>query len=78
VWENCVAFPGSAQRAAVHQYFRHNELEATFFFAAYANSTLAQVRKALALRERLTRFAIQAQGLSADELHARFTREFRP
>ena len=77
MWENCVGYPGSAQRQEVHRYFRHNELEATFFFSAYQDSTLSQIRKALALRERLTRFAIAAQGLPAAELQARFSAEFR-
>lgn len=76
IWSHCVGYPGSANPAAVRTYLRHNELEATFFFAAYGNSTLPQVRKALALRGRLTQFAIGAQGASAEELQARFRREF--
>lgn len=78
VFGHCVAYPGSADRAGVHRYLRHNELEATFFFAAYAQSTLPDVRRALALRERFTRFALANQGAPAADLQARFREEFRP
>jgi hypothetical protein len=77
IWGHCVAYPGSDRPQSAGDYFRHNELEATFFFAAYSHATLPQVRRALALREQVTRFAIAAQGRELGELRRRFREEFR-
>ncbi|MFP5317749.1 MAG: hypothetical protein ACLGI2_05580 [Acidimicrobiia bacterium] len=76
VWEHCVAYPGSADRAAFARYMRHNQIATEVYFAAYPDATVAQVRESLALRDRLVKFAIAVQGLSDTELYERWQEEF--
>jgi hypothetical protein len=75
VYAHCVAFPGSSDRAAFRRYMRHNQIETTFPFAAYPDSTVAEVREALELRRRLIEFAVRAQGLEPAELRDAYRRE---
>lgn len=75
IWGHCVAYPGSADRAAFGRYMRHNQIETTLTLAPYPEATVAEVRDALALRIRLGEFAIRAQTMSAGELREAYQRE---
>ena len=78
IWSHCVGYPGTSDREAFKRYVRHNQLETKFPFAPYGDRTVAEVRSALALRERLTAFAIATQGMAPAELYEAYRREFRP
>jgi hypothetical protein len=76
IWGCCVGYPGSANVAAFRQYIRHNQIDCTFFVAAYPDATVDDVRTALAFREQFTAFAIAAQGLDAAALQQSFRAAF--
>jgi hypothetical protein len=65
IWGHCAGYPGSGAAAAFAAYMRHNQIEASFFVAAYPDATVEDVRASLALRERIIELAIAAQGLDA-------------
>lgn len=75
VWCHCVNYPGSGRRRAYHRYLRHNSLPIQQRFLGY-EATVAQVRRALDLRERHIKVACETQGLSNDELLEAFTKTF--
>lgn len=65
IWGHCVGYPGSGAAAAFAAYMRHNQLEASFFVAAYPNATVEDVRHSLALRARIIELAIATQDVDA-------------
>lgn len=75
-WGHCVGYPGTADRAAFKRYIRHNKVDTSLFASAHPNATVQEIHRALALREQLVDFAIEAQGLDAAELQQRFLRTF--
>jgi hypothetical protein len=75
-WGHCVGYPGASDRAGFKRYLKHNQIKTDMFAAAYPNTSVAEVREGLALRERVLAFAIGAQGIDARELHARFGQAF--
>jgi hypothetical protein len=78
VYRHCVGFPGTGARDGFHRYMRHNQIDTTFPFSAYPDATVAEVREALALRERLIAFAVRTQSLDPDALLQEYRREFAP
>lgn len=76
VWSCCVGFPGTDDRIAFKTYLKHNQIETTFFVSAYPDATVADVRSSVALRQRVTDFAVSAQGLDAVALQQAWSREF--
>ena len=59
IWGRCVGCPQPAAGAPLQRYLRHNQLDAGFFFAAYGDSTVADITRALDKRARLTAFALR-------------------
>ncbi len=78
IWGRCVGCPEPAAGAALKRYLRHNQLDAGFFFAAYGESTVADVTRALDKRARLTAFLLRTQGMEPAALQEEFVREFAP
>lgn len=76
VWGHCIGYPGSDDADAFAAYLRHNQIDTSFFFSAYPESTVSDVTEALDLRERITAFAIRVQGRPAEELSAAYAAEF--
>ena len=76
VWGCCVGYPGMSDISRFKDYIRHNQIECTFFVAAYAEATVQDVRDALALREQFTAFAIAAQRQNAAALKRLFDATF--
>jgi hypothetical protein len=76
VWKRCVDYPGSANAVGFRAYFLHNRLPSTSFIGGYGDATVPRIREALALRNRLSRFAAGTGQLAAAELRAAFRREF--
>jgi hypothetical protein len=62
VWRNCAGYPGSVDRRFVPWLLAHR-VEPGFSIVAFPSATVAEVREALALRERVATFALAAQGM---------------
>ncbi len=76
IWGSCVGWPGVGDPAAAKGYLRRNRLATSLFVAGYPHARLPEVLAALELRERVTRFAIAAQGLDGESLALAWRREF--
>jgi hypothetical protein len=59
-------------------YLRHNRVRPRLLQVPYPDATVADVRRALDVRERTIRFAVRSQRMSATELHRAFQDEFAP
>ncbi len=75
-WGFCVGYPGRSDKAAFRAWIRAHKIDAQLFASAYPNSTVQQVREALALREQVVEFAAESQGLDAAALQERFLATF--
>jgi len=76
-WRHCVAYPGTDQPAAFKAWIRRIQRHTSLWAVASPNQSVPGVLAALDLRERVTNFAIEAQGLDAAELQKRFRETFR-
>jgi hypothetical protein len=74
VWGHCRGYPGRG--AGFASWLKAHQLEAALFFAAYGGHTVEQVHANLDKRTRLIEFALEAQGLEAEELRSRFLETF--
>jgi hypothetical protein len=74
-WGHCVGYPGRSDKAAFRAWIRAHQIDAQLFASAYPNSTVQDVREALALRERVVAFAAGTHGLDAAALQQRFLAE---
>ena len=76
-WGRCAGYPGRADARGVPR-LRARAPGATRAFPVARSRTrrVADVREALALRERVIDFAVEAQGLDAATLQARFRSTF--
>ena len=70
VLAHCAGWPGADDSAAVLRWARGRQLEAGFSVVAARNATVEEIGAALALRERLARFAADTDGLEDEALHA--------
>ena len=75
IWGRCAGCPEGAEGAALKAYLLHNQIHTGLFVAAYPDATVARVRQALRVRQRLIDFAVRSQGLSAAELKSAFSEE---
>jgi hypothetical protein len=75
-WSQCVGYPGSGDRRAFRRWIVHNQIPTHLITSPYPTASVQDVRESLALRERLVAFAVDAQGLDATELQARFRQTF--
>ena len=75
-WGRCAGYPGRADPAAFRAYVRSIQAPPGLFQSAIPRATVADVRESVALRSRVLDFAVEAQGLSAAELRARFEEAF--
>jgi hypothetical protein len=75
-WGRCVGYPGRSDRAAFRAYVRACQAPPGLFQSAMPRATVAEVRAALALREQVIDFAVEAQGLDAATLQERFRATF--
>ena len=75
-WGRCAGYPGRDDPAAFRAYVRSIQAQPGLFQSAMPGASVVEVRDALALRERVLDFAVEAQGLDAAALQARFRSEF--
>jgi hypothetical protein len=76
IWGRCPGWPQTDDAAARRRFLREHRVALGFSIAPYRGTSVAEVREALDVRERLTRFAIGAQGLNPVELMEGWRREF--
>lgn len=75
-WGRCSGYPGRSDVAAFRAWVRSNQVDTSLFQSAIPTATVGDVREALALRERVIDFAVEAQGLDAAALQERFRSTF--
>jgi hypothetical protein len=75
-WGRCVGYPGRADAAAFRAYVRSIQARPGLFQSAIPTASVPAIHDALALRERVIDFAVEAQGLDASALQARFKEAF--
>ena len=71
-----MGYPGSSDPRTFARYLRHNQIDTTFFFSAYPQATVPEVRACLRLRRDLADFATAAQTMTASELADGFANRF--
>jgi hypothetical protein len=69
VWRHCAAYPGHPGRHghAFRRWLRAHRVEATGVFGGHPDATVADVREALAFRERFRAFVLERQGASGHQ-----------
>jgi hypothetical protein len=70
VLAHCAFWPGAADAAEVVRWARAREVRVGFSVVGSPHATVEEVGAALALRERLARFAAETAGLDDAALHA--------
>jgi hypothetical protein len=75
-WGRCAGYPGRADAAAFRTWVRSKQVETSLFQSAIPHAMVGDVHEALALRERVVDFAVEAQGLDAATLQQRFRSTF--
>ena len=73
-WGRCVGYPGRGP--AFRAWVRSCQARPGLFQSAMPDATVLEVREALALRERVIDFAVEAQGLDAAAVRVRFDATF--
>jgi hypothetical protein len=76
IFGHCQQYPGSANPQAWSAWLLARGVPSALFFGAYGEQTVAEVHTNLDLRARLIAFALEAQGLDAPDLQARFNEAF--
>jgi hypothetical protein len=75
-WGRCAGYPGRTDRAAFRAWVRDRQVQTGLFQSAIPDAKVGEVHAALALRERVIDFAVEAQGLDAATLQERFRSSF--
>jgi hypothetical protein len=75
-WGRCVGYPGRSDAAAFRAWVRSKQVETSLFQSAIPTAGVGEIQEALALRERVIDFAVDAQGLDAATLQQRFRSTF--
>jgi hypothetical protein len=77
VWSHCWGYPGTMAPDDFAQYFIDSRLRTGIHHFDYADAPVDCIRRALAVQERLTQFALEHQGLDGAKLKAAYLRESR-
>jgi hypothetical protein len=75
IWGRCAGCPAGAVGAELKRYLLDNRVHTGFFVAAYGQATVAKVKAALELRERMIDLAVRSQGMPPDDLKRAFDSE---
>lgn len=75
-WGHCAGYPGRDDRSAFRSWIRSIQARPGLFRSAMPDAKVGEVREALALREQVLDFAVEAQGLDAETLLQRFRATF--
>ncbi len=71
-WRFCVGFEQVQDEATFIEYIKRCALKTTFYFNGSSGAPLAEQLKALYLKQELSQFACDAQGLAPAQLRAAF------
>ncbi|HWT23729.1 MAG TPA: hypothetical protein VN213_09505 [Solirubrobacteraceae bacterium] len=72
IWGTSYGFPGPQPVTPFKSYIRANEFVADHYYSAYPTATTTMVKSALALREPLRAFTVQAATLSPEQFRERY------
>src|ERR1700754_61685 len=75
-WGRCAGYPGRTDLRAFRAYIKALRVRTSLLQPAIPNAMVPEIREALALREQIVDFAVEAQGLDAAALQARFQSTF--
>ncbi len=78
IWSCCIGCPNPASGAALKAYLTHNMIDTGFFYSAYPEATVADVKRSLDVRNRLVQLILATQGRPNEEIRSRFLAEFSP
>ncbi len=76
IWGRCVGYPGRGDPGAFRRYFEHNQIHNHYYLSPFPDASLPEVRRSLAVRDDVARFAAEAQGMDAETLQRRFLETF--
>jgi Dyp-type peroxidase family len=76
VWGTCVGYPGHDDAQRFVRYLKAHQVRNTLVVAAYPDSTVADVRRSLALHQRFVDLVIEVQGQPPEVLVERFRKTF--
>jgi hypothetical protein len=74
IWGRCIGGPKDAK--GLKAYLKHNQIDCGFFYAAYGQATVPEVKASIDQRDRLMAFATRTQGMPPAELQQAFIKEF--
>jgi hypothetical protein len=74
IWGRCIGGPTDAK--GLKAYLKHNQIDCGFFYAAYGQATVPQVKASLEQRDKLMDFATRTQGMAPADLQKAFIKEF--
>ncbi len=77
LWRHCVAYPGLEDRSRFRDYMKRCQVKTTFFFPAYPQATLLDVRAALVRQRSAVDFFCATQGMPALEMQQQFASYLR-
>ena len=72
IWQYCVGFDEVHDAASFARYAKRCQVENTFYFNGSTDESLAEQLKGLYLKQELSKFAFEHQGMPAAELQAAF------
>ncbi len=72
IFRHCRSFPGVGEASAFRAYIRQCQLETTYFFAAYPDSTVADVLAAVQAHQGFTEFLARHHGQRGQALKDAF------
>jgi hypothetical protein len=75
-WRHCEGYPGTADRAAFKRWIRDHQNNSALFAVAVPDASVTDVLESLAVRDRLVKFAADAQGVDDATLQRRFLETF--
>jgi hypothetical protein len=74
IWGRCIGGPKDAK--GLKAYLKHNQIDCGFFYAAYGQATVPEVKASLEQRDKLMAFATRTQGMNPADLQKAFIKEF--
>lgn len=78
IWGACEGAPSPASGADLAAYLVRNQIQTGLFFSAYADATVAQVRRSLECRARVRALAEAGQDMDPAALQQAFLTELAP
>ena len=78
VFGHCVNYPGARAASDFDAWLRRGQLHTSLFHAGYPHASPEEVRAAVALRDELVTYALEAQELTPADAQSRYLERFGP